>query len=91
MVKHLDERYASNRKVSSIAVETQLFRILYAGQNMASYIDQFYALFSELDTMEKDAAIPETHKAPKLLASIDSTFELQPTTAALRTKEVKDL
>lgn len=41
--------------------------------------------------MGKDAAIPETHKAPMLLASIDPNCSLESTAAALRTKEVSEL
>ena len=41
--------------------------------------------------MGKDAAIPETHKAPMLLASIDPKGPLESTAAALRTKEASEL
>jgi len=91
MLRLLDARYASSRTVSRIAVQTQLFRMSYKGQNMSSYIDQFTSLFSQLERMGKDAAIPETHKAPMLLASIDPNCSLESTAAALRTKEVSEL
>ena len=71
MLRLLDARYASNRTVSRIAVQTQLFRMSYNDQDMASYIDQFFSLFSKLQRMGKGAAIPESHKAPMLLASIN--------------------
>lgn len=58
---------------------------------MATYIDQFTLLFSQLESIERDAAIPETYKAPILLASINSSCFLQPTAAALRTKERNEL
>lgn len=91
MLELLDARYASNRTVSRIAVQTQLFRLSYNGQNMSEYVDQFAALFSQLDRMGKDAAIPESHKAPMLLASIDPNCSLESTAAALRTKEITEL
>ena len=40
MLKLLDSRYASNRTVSRIAVQTQRFQMSYNGQDMSSYIDQ---------------------------------------------------
>ena len=46
MIQLLDARYASNRTVSRIAVQTQLFRMSYSDQDMASYVDQFSSLFS---------------------------------------------
>lgn len=91
MMKLLDARYASSRTVSRIAVQTQLFRMNYTGQNMSTYIDQFTSLFSQLERMGKDAAIPESHKAPMLLASIDPNCTLESTAAALRTKEASEL
>ena len=91
MLQLLDARYASNRTVSRIAVQTQLFRMTYKDQNMSTYVDQYTSLFSQLERMGKDAAIPETHKAPMLLASIDPTCSLEPTAAALRTKSISEL
>ena len=43
----------------------------YTGQDVAKYIDDFTSLFSQLELMGKNAAIPETRKAPMLPASID--------------------
>lgn len=57
--------------VSKIAVQTQLIQMIYTGQNMSSYIDPFSSLFSQLERMGKDAAIPKTHKSPVRLASAD--------------------
>ena len=39
MLSLLDARYASNSTVSRIAVQTQLFRMSYKGQDMSSYVD----------------------------------------------------
>ena len=91
MLQLLDARYASNRTVSRIAVQTQLFRMSYKDQNMSTYVDQYTSLFAQLEKMGEEAAIPETHKAPMLLASIDPKCDLESTAAALRTKDVKDL
>ena len=41
--------------------------------------------------MGKDSAIPESHKAPMLLASIYQTCTLESTAAALRTKDASEL
>lgn len=71
MMRLLDGRYASNRTVYPISVQTQLSRMTYNNQNMSSYIDQYTSLYSKLERMGKDAAVPETYKAPILLASID--------------------
>lgn len=71
VLEQLDARYASNRTISKIAVQTQLFRMSYTGQNRSNYIDQFTSLLSQLERMGKDIAIPNTRKAPVPLASID--------------------
>lgn len=39
MLMLLDSRYASNRTVPRIAIQSKLFRMCYMGQNMSSYID----------------------------------------------------
>ena len=91
MLKMLDERYAPNRATSRIAVQTQLYRKVYDGGCMATFVDEFKSLFSQLERMGKDAAIPETHKAPMLLASIPVDSPLEVTAAALRTKDIEDL
>lgn len=91
MLMLLDTRYASNRTVSRIAVQTQLYRMRYKGQDMAKYIDEYTALFSQLEFMGKEVAIPETHKAPMLLASIDPSSDMEPIAAALRTKNADEL
>ena len=58
MLKLLDARYASNRTVSRIAVQTQLFRMRYTDQTMSTYADKYTSLFSQLEQMGKGAAIP---------------------------------
>ena len=58
---------------------------------MSAYIDQYASLFSQLERMGKDAAIPESHKAPMLLAPINLDSVLEFTAAVLRTKEVSEL
>lgn len=66
MLRLLDSTYASSRTVSIIAVQTELFSMSYIGQNMAQYMDEYKTVFWRLDRMGRDAAIPETHKAPML-------------------------
>lgn len=91
MLQLLDARYASNRTVSRIAVQTQLYRKRYRGQDMSKYIDEYTALFSQLEFMGNKVAVPEVHKAPMLLASIDPKSAMEPIAAALRTKDADDL
>lgn len=91
MLQLLDARYPSNRTVSRIAVQTQLFRMSYNGQNTSEHEDQFSSLFSQLDGMGKDAALPEFYKAPPLMAFIDPNCSLESTAAALKTKEILEL
>jgi gag-polypeptide of LTR copia-type len=91
MLKLLDERYAPSRAASRIAIQTQLYRKTYYGSDMAKFIDEYCSLFSQLERMGKDAAIPETHKAPMLLAAIPVDSPLEVTAAALRTKDVAEL
>ena len=54
MMQLLDARYASNRTVSRIAIQTQLYGMSYSGQNMSTYIDQYTSLFSQLEPMGKE-------------------------------------
>lgn len=91
MLKPLDARYASNRTVSCIAAQTQLFCVSSSGQNMHDYIDQYMSLFLQLERMGKDAAILQTNKAPMLLASINPNCSLESTAAALRTIGANEL
>lgn len=91
MLQLLDARYASNRTVSRIAIQTQLYRMTYSNQDMSRYIDEYTGLFSQLEFMGKDIAIPEAHKAPMLLASINPSSNMETIAAALRTKESKEL
>lgn len=83
ILKLLDTIYASNRTVSRISMKTQLFCMAYTRKNMPTYIEQYSSLFSKLESMGKDAAIPKSHKAPMLFASISPRCELESTSAAL--------
>jgi hypothetical protein len=91
MLKLLDESYASSRPASRIAVQTQLYGKTYNGGDMGKFIDEYCMFFSQLGRMGKDAAIPETHKAPMLLAAIPIDSPLDVTAAALRTKDFAEL
>lgn len=91
MLELLDARYASSRTASRIAVQTQLFCMRYAGQDMSTYIDEYTALFNQLEFMGKAVAVPEAHKAAMLLASIDPTSDLEAIAVALRTMDVAEL
>lgn len=91
MISLLDTRYVSNRMVSRIVVQTHLFRMSYPDQNMSIYVYKYASLFSQLEQMGNDAAIPETHKTPILLASLDQQCSLESTDASLRTKYISEL
>ena len=91
MLRLLDARYASDRTVSRIAVQTQLYRMRYTGQDMSRYIDDYATLFGQLEFMGKDVAIPDAHKAPMLLASVDPSSDMESISAALRTKDANEL
>lgn len=81
MLRVLDSRYASCRTVSRIAVQTERFRMSYTGKNRSQYVDNYTTIFSKLDCMRRDAAIPKPHEAPMLLASIDPSCSLEFTAA----------
>lgn len=91
MLELLDERYASKHTVSSISVQTLLFRMRYSVQHNSKFIDEYTDLFSQLEFMGKDIAIQEEHKAAMLLASVDPSSKLEPIAAALRTKDAAEL
>lgn len=91
MLKLLDARYGSGRTDSTTAVQTQLFCMRYTEQNKLTYVDKYTLLFTQLEQMRKDAAIPESLKASILLASIDIKSSLESTAASLRTKDASDL
>lgn len=58
---------------------------------MALYVDKYISLAAQLEQKGKEAAIPETHKAPVTLAYIDPKCPFDSTSAALRTKNVAEL
>lgn len=91
MRRLFDAGYAYNRTVSHTAVQTQLYRMVYRRQSMSEYIDQFYSLFAKRERMGKHAAIPKSHKASMLFASIYPQCPLKSAAAALRTKESNKL
>lgn len=69
-------------------MQIQLFRMLHNAKNMSPYVEQFTSLFAQLERMGKDAAIPEAHKAPMLLAFIDPKCPLESNAAALCTRKL---
>ena len=92
MLELLDKRYASTRTATRICVLTSVYSKRFeAKDNMPRYIDEFESLFSQLERMGKDAAIPESHKAPLLLASMGHYSPLESTVAALRIKDTEDI
>jgi hypothetical protein len=66
----LGARYASSRAVSRIVVQTALHRKAYNNDDMSVCMDEFASLFAQLEHMGYDSSVPESHKAPMLLASI---------------------
>lgn len=57
---------------------------------MGKFIDEFWSLFAQLERMGHKTKIPESHKAPLLLASLESASQLGITVAALRTKDADE-
>lgn len=53
---------------------------------ISSYIDEFEPVFAQLERMGDDTKIPESHKAPLLIASMGNNSVLESTIAAMRTK-----
>lgn len=90
MQEILNARYVSMHTVSRISVQGQLLRMRYSGQNIYNLIDEYTDLFSQLEFMGKEMLIQEAHKAPMLLAPIDSTSELEPIATALQTKNASE-
>jgi gag-polypeptide of LTR copia-type len=92
MLHMLDKRYASKRAASRISLLTSVYDKRYQPKSsMSKYIDEFNQLFSQLESMGTDANIPESHKAPLLLASLCTNSSLESTVAALRLRDISDL
>lgn len=93
MLKMLDNRFASSRTATRISVLTTMYtkRFNPKSDNMGKFIDEFETLFSQLERMGTETKIPESHKAPLLLASMGTTSQLESTVAALRTKDTDEL
>jgi len=92
MLELLDLRYASTRAATRISILTSVYSKTFGVKdNMPKYIDDFESLFSQLERMGKQTAIPETHKAPLLLASLSQYSPLQSSVTALRLKDTDDL
>lgn len=92
MLGLLDKRYASTRTATRISVLTSVYKKSFGQKDsMPRYIDEFESLFAQLERMGEDAAIPESHKAILLLASLTHYSSLKSTVAALRLKNVEDI
>lgn len=93
MLEMLDNRFASSRTATRISVLTTMYtkRFNSRKDNMGKFIDEFETLFAQLERMGPDTKIPESHKAPLLLASMGTTSQLESTVAALRTKDTDEL
>eukprot|EP00171_Calliarthron_tuberculosum_P019463 IDg19463t1 len=92
MLELLDKRYASTRAANRISVLTSMYGKKYQNtMSMPKFVDEFETLFAQLERMGEDTAVPESHKAPLLLASIGHESELESTVAALRLKDTASL
>jgi hypothetical protein len=74
-----------------MAVQTALHRKAYNNDDMLVCMDEFASPFAQLEHMGYDAYVPESHKAPMLLASIPVKSPLEMTAAALRTNYMSGL
>jgi len=92
MLDLLDARYASDRTSSRISLLTTLYTKRFKDKdNMPKFIDEFETLFGQLERMGEKTKVPETHKAPLLLASLGTNSLLENTVAALRLRDVDNL
>ncbi len=92
MLKTLDSWLASKRASARIAVLTAIYSKRYHGNMpMSKYKDEFDQLFSQLETMGDEAKVPESHKAPLLLASLGTNSKMENTAAPLRLTKIEDL
>ena len=88
MIESLDKTYASKRAASKIAVLTSVFSKRYTdNKNMSKYIDEYNQAFAQLESMGKDAKIPESLKGPILIASFGTDSQLESCIAALRVRD----
>jgi hypothetical protein len=55
------------------------------------FVDEFASQVPQLERMGSDSSVPESHKAPMLLAWIPVKPPLESTAAALRAKDMSEL
>lgn len=94
MLSLLEKLFASKRTATRISVLTSLFAKRFHGQtrdDMATHINEFEMLFSQLQCMGDESKIPKSFKAPLLLASMGKSSPLESTVAALRTRDSDQL
>ena len=83
ILKLLDKRYASTRVATRISILTSVYSNTFDSKDkMPRNIDEFELLFAHLERMGDDAAVPESHKDPFLLASLCNYIPLEITIAA---------
>lgn len=92
MLEALDERFASKRATSQIALIDSILRKKFrSGDDMEKYVNEFESLFSQLSQVQSETTIPDILKGPMLLSSIQYGTGLESMAAALRTKDIKEL
>lgn len=81
-----DIRFASKMTATRIYVLTSMYiKTFNAKMNdIATYVDHFELLFSELERKGSETEIPDSYKAPPLLANIGNNLPLNGTVEALR-------
>ena len=78
----LDKSYPSTRAATRISILTSVYSNTFDSKDKTPcYIDEFKLLFAHLERMGDDAAVPESHKAPFLLASLCNYVPLEITIA----------
>lgn len=88
----LDARYASCRTTSRVSLLTSLYTKRFNGKDhMSKYIDEFESLFGQLERMGAETKVPDSHKAPLLLASLGTHSLLESSVAALRLRDIDKL
>lgn len=89
----LDSCFASSRTATRISVLTWTYtkRFSSTEDEMSHCFGDFESLFAQLERMEQNTRIPDSHKALSLLAGMGSDSALQSTAAALRTRNTEKL
>lgn len=88
MVKILYNRFASSRTATKIPELTSMYTERFQNDRdaISTYVDEFETMFTQLERMGSETAIPGPHKAPLILENMGGFLPLVSTVVALRRK-----